>query len=213
MTCLLLSCSGEKNEPEIIQNQDEVENTESLFSSKIDSVYLNHFKNGEFDVIIEKWNGSHKSDNDMDSILFKDFRMSIYYLSLFETTHDCDLEIVLNNYDTSCFLFVKEEFNRYIYFDCLLDDMGEYMMQTLLVYDFLNYKKYGMNNGKVMYAFGDVIDDKFSGFHLIEDYFRGHLTTESEYFNSLQTEYPYWLYLDSVEKYLSNAHDVEEFDW
>jgi len=196
----------------IIYNDEIVEDV-PIFLSKIDSVYLNHFKKGEFDLIINKWNEVHKIDKEIDSILFRDFRMSMYYLSLFETSHDYDLKIVLNNYDTSCFLFVSEEFNRYVYFDCLFDNMGAYMMQALLVYDFLNYKKFGLNNGKIMYILSHLLNDDFSNFQLIEDNFRSDVSAEGEYFNSLKKEYPYWSYLDTVDKYLVSAHNVEEFEW
>ena len=111
--------------------------------------------------------------------------MAIYYLSLFDQTRNADLKVVLNNYDSTYnYGFVKKDINRYLYLDRLFDKMGPYMLQTLLVYDFLNYKIYGLSNKDVMYAFYNKSDNENNVFYLMEHDFRYSYNVNEEYFRS-----------------------------
>lgn len=94
---MLVSCSGKKNNANTISNVNDTL-SENIFTSQnnqkgldriphlVDSNYLDLFKKGNFELIINKWENTDKNNSDFDSIEYKDFRMSIYYLSLLEKT-------------------------------------------------------------------------------------------------------------------------------
>jgi len=211
----LVSCSGKKNKTYSISSiNDSI--SENLFTSQneskvsdkilhpIDSNYLDLFKKGDFDLIINKWENTDKNNSNFDSIEYKDFRMAIYYLSLLEKTHNADLEILFENYDTSCIEWTELFNGKYVYFDCFFEEVGFYMLQAFIVYDFENFHSYGLCNQDLhMNRFNRIKGNnkRKELFNSFESDFYGIKSNDLKYFDSLKTIYPYWSYIDSAKKY------------
>jgi len=204
-----VSCSGKKNNTYSISSiNDSI--SENLFTSQneskvsdkilhpIDSNYLDLFKKGDFDLIINKWENTDKNNSNFDSIEYKDFRMAIYYLSLLEKTHNADLDIILSNYDTSYYEY-NNSIERHVYSKDLYEQVGFYMLEALIVYDFINYKKHDLFYQDLSFERYERINENYREeiFHSFERVFvNGNY--DEKFIDSLKMIYPYWSYIDSV---------------
>lgn len=201
--------NDDTNNLEVEKNLVYNENTIIEPKHPIDETYLMQFKQGKFDLIINRWETKGKENNDFDSIEYKDFRMTIYYLSLLEKTHNSDMNILLKNYDSTCYEWTDIYRGNYVYYDCFFEEVGFYMLQAFIVYDFENFHSYGLCNQDLhMNRFNRINgDERKEIFYSFEREFRKISSEKPLYFDSLKTIYPYWSYIDTVEKYNQYAKE------
>ncbi|MGV6862262.1 MAG: hypothetical protein ACWA41_10850 [Putridiphycobacter sp.] len=211
---IIFSCKFKSNNETNI-NSSVVENSgqkkEFIIEPKhaIDETYLSQFKQGKFNLIINRWETKDKDNNDFDSVEFKDFRMAIYYLSLLEETHNADMNVLLDNYDSTCYEWTDLFGGNYVYYDCFFDQVGFYMLQAFIVYDFENFHSYGLCHQDLhMNRFYRIKgDERLELFNSFESDFIGIRSNDTAYFDSLKTIYPYWSYIDTVKKYNQYAKE------
>lgn len=213
---LLIQCSRRSQDysEEEINNQSESLNyTEIEYTHLIDYNYLELFKAGKFNEIITLH--TNRDDSIYDISQESDFRNSMYYLSLLEVTKDANMLVVLENVDTSCYDTSSYNYDRYIYRECLLEQLGPYMLHAILVYDFMNYHRYGMWNFDLYFEMYHKLGENSENdiFHSMEDDFRYDSLLGEEHFDSLRLEYDNWSYIDSVQKYLAEACRYRSHDW
>jgi hypothetical protein len=215
---MTVSCSGKKNNTYTISNVND-SLSENLFTNQnnqkvldrilhpVDSNYLDLFKKGDFELIINRWENADKNNSDFDSIEYKDFRMSIYYLSLLEKTHNADLDIILSNYDTSYYEY-EVFIERHVYSKDLYKQIGFYMLEALIVYDFMNYKKHDLFYQDLSFERFNRIKDNSNYrdelFYSIELLFKTNEIKNYKVKDSLKNIYPSWSYIDTVYKYANS---------
>lgn len=196
-----------------VQNEFD-ENEEALLNEeKLDSDYYYLFKQGKFDEIVSRWEEEDRFIK--DTLAFIEYRKSIYYISLVETSQKADLSLLLKEFDDDSYARVDFGYPRFKYRKKLLDDASSYMLNAILIYDFLNYKRYAMNNYDLYIEARIKLNSKKETNELLE--LESHLRNDERksnklYFDSLRLVYPHWSYIDSLEKYIDLAESYSNYD-
>jgi hypothetical protein len=199
---------GRPMENEFDENEEKFLNEE-----KLDSEYYYLFKEGKFNEIVSRWDNKDKFQK--DTLAFVEYRKSMYYISLIETSNKADLNLFLKEFSHGSYYKVNYGYNRYEYTQELYSSTSKFMLNALLIYDFMNYYRYGITNHEAFFAAWDKHNPnaKSNDFFNLEFVLRENsVNLNNNFFDSLRQEYSNWSYIDSLEKNIHIAKSYTNVD-
>lgn len=172
-----------------------------------DSSFWKLFEESNYEEIVRVSElDGNESENFPDEI--SDFRRGIYFISKAELDGEWSMEFILNQFDPRLHHKPSTFYPRYVYTDSLVKILGPYETFALLVYDFMEYKRFSQPFLELDYAMytklGDQAENNFF-LRLIETTISQDTVNVNVFLDSVNQEFAQWTFIDSLKLHYQTA--------
>jgi hypothetical protein len=172
-----------------------------------DSSFWNLFEESNYEEIVRvSESKDNESENFPDEI--SDFRRGIYFISKAELDGEWSMEFILNQFDSRLHHKPSKFWPRYVYTDSLVKILGPYETFALLVYDFMEYKRFSQPFLQLEYSMYAKLGDQRESnifFRVIDNTISQDTANVNSFLDSVNQEFAQWTFIDSLKLHYQTA--------